>query len=295
MKRLLAVAVALGPVCLSSPVFAQDPAPQGPVGDRQLSLGLGIPETLQLRGHVGVAIGAVPEFQGSDDLSAVGLPLVDIRQEDFMFISGASVNPNDGYGSIGWYALNFAYAQRGKRLFGLSVGPMIRVGVGRDEHDNSALDGLGDIDDSAGSGVFVEARAGSWTADISSTSQDAGDEGDGLLVAVRSRYSVQISERFSIAPAVVASWGDEDYMQGFYGVSNAQASRSGLTRFNAQSGFKDVGIQVGATYSLSEKFLINGQIGYQRLLGDAADSPIVDRKDGSRDQFSALFGIAYKF
>lgn len=292
MKSLITVAIALVPVCMNNVAFAQDVSP---AGDREVSVGLGVPDSINLKGHIGVAFGAFPDFQGSDDVSAVGLPLVDIRQEEFMFIRGASVNPNDGYGSIGWNALNFGYSRSGERKFGLSVGPMIRFGAGRDEDDNSALSGLGDIGDSAGSGVFIEARAGNWTADISSTSQDAGDAGDGLLVAIRSSYTALINGRFSITPAVFAGWGDDDYMQGFYGVSNAQATRSGLTQFNAGSGFKDVGFQIGTTYSLSENFLINGQVGYQRLLDEAADSPIVDRNDSSRDQYRALFGIAYKF
>lgn len=295
MKSPLAVAIALVPVCLSNPVFAQDTTPQSAVGDREVSLGLGIPETFDFHGHIGLAVGAFPDYQGSDDFSAVGLPLVDIRQENFLFIRGASVNPNDGHGSIGWNALNFGYAEHGKRKFSLSLGPMIRFNVGRDEDDNSALSGLGDIDDSIGGGGFIEARAGNWSADVSAASQDAGDAGDGLLVAFRSSYTAQISERLSVAPAVVTSWGDDDYMQGFYGVNSAQAARSGLTQFSAESGFKDVGFQIGTTYSLSENFLINGQIGYQRLLNDAADSPIVDNNNGSRDQFRALLGVAYHF
>lgn len=295
MKLPLAVAITLIPVCLSNPVFAQDTTPQSTVGDREVSLGLGIPETIELQGHIGVALGVSPEYQGDDEVSLVGVPIIDIRQDDFLFIRGASVNPNDGYGSIGWNALNFGYAERGERKFGLSIGPMIRFSAGRDEDDNSALNGLGDIDNSAGGGVFIEARAGNWSADISSASQDAGEEDDGLLVSLRSSYTAQINERFSITPIIFASWGDDDYMQGFFGVNSAQATRSGLPQFNAESGIKDVGIQISSNYSVSENFLINGQIGYQRLLDDAAESPIVDSSDGSRNQLRLLFGAAYKF
>jgi len=295
MKYLLAVVIPLVPLCLSNPVFAQDTPPQTTAGDQEISVGLGIPETIDLQGYIGVALGVSPNYQGSDEVSAVGLPLVDIRQEGFLFIRGASVNPNDGYGSIGWNALNFGYSAGGERKFGLSIGPMIRFNAGRDEGDNSVLNGLGDIDDSVGSGGFIEARAGNWFADVGAVSQDAGDADDGLSVALRSGYTAQISERMSITPTVFSSWGNDDYMQGFYGVNSSQATRSGLAQFNAESGFKDVGIQIGTTYSMSDSFLINGQIGYQRLLGDAADSPIVDNNSGSRDQFRALIGMAYKF
>ncbi len=295
MKYSLIIAIAFAFIRLNNPVFAQDTTPQKTVGDREVSLGLGIPATIDFHGYIGLATGVFPDYQGSDDVSAVVLPLVDIRQEDFLFIRGASVNPNDGYGSMGWNALNFGYDERGERKLALSFGPMIRFSAGRDEDDNSALIGLGDIDDSAALGGFIEVRAGNWSADVSTVSQDAGDAGDGLLVAFRSSYTAQISERFSITPTVFASWGDDDYMQGFYGVNSAQAMRSGATQFNAESGFKDVGFQIGMTYSLFENFLINGQIGYQQLLNDAADSPIVDSSNRSRDQIRVLFGMAYKF
>lgn len=295
MKYYFALAIPLVPICLTNPVSAQETPPQATTENQELNVGFGIPETFDLQGYIGVSVGLSPTYQGSDEVSTAGLPLINIRQEDFLFIQGASVNPNDGYGSIGWNALNFGYGGGGERKFGLSVGPMIRFNVGRDEDGNSALKGLGDINDSIGSGGFIEARTGNWFADVSAVSQDTGVADGGLSVALRSGYTIEISERLSITPIVYSSWGNDDYMQGFYGVNSTQATRSGLAQYNAEAGFKDVGFQIGMTYSMSEKFLINGQIGYQRLLNDAADSPIVDNNSGSSDQFRALIGIAYKF
>jgi outer membrane scaffolding protein for murein synthesis (MipA/OmpV family) len=83
-------------------------------------------------------------------------------------------------------------------------------------------------------------------------------------------------------------------MQGYYGVTSSQSASSGLAGFNADAGVKDVGVQIGATYELSRRWVIEGQAGYQRLLNDAGDSPIVDAS-GSRDQFRALLGVAYQF
>ncbi len=263
--------------------------------NREVNLGIGIPLTIDFSGHIGQAVGMRPDYQGSNDTSGIVLPLVDIRQEGFLFIRGASVNQNEGYGSIGWNALNFGYKEHGKRKFGLSLGPMIRFNPGRHENDNSALNGLGDIDNNLGTGGFIEARANDWLVDVSATSQKTGKKEDGLLVVFRSSIICRINKRFSITPAVFTSWGNKDYMQGFYGVDSTQATRSGLMQFNAESGLKDVGFQLSTTYSLSGNFLLNGQVGYQRLLNGAADSPIVDNNNGSRGQISALFGMAYRF
>lgn len=227
-------------------------------------------------------------------MAAVVMPLLDVRQQGFLFIRGASTNPNDGYGSVGWYALNFGYEERSTRRFGFSVGPVARFSRGRDEDDSDALNGLGDIDDSIRVGGFLEVRSGGWSADVTAVSQDAGEAGDGLLVALRSGYTADVGDQFSVTPGVFANWGDDDYMQGYYGVRAAQSARSGIAQFNAGSGFKDVGLSLRGNYTYSNNVLIRGEVGYQRLLGDAADSPIVDGR-GSRDQFRALLGVAYKF
>ena len=293
--RLISV-TALVSICLAIPVFAQDTSLQSNNSHREISLGLGVPEAIDFHGHVGVALGTFPDYQGSKDMSIVGMALADVRQDDFLFIQGASVNPNDGYGSVGWSALNFKYGENGAEKFTLSLGPVIRFHRGRDEDDNTALNGIGDIDDSAGSGVFLEANLGNWSADISSISQDVGEAGDGIFVAFRSGYTIKLDDRTSITPGVFTTWGDDDYMQGFFAVNSSQALQTGLPEFEAESGIKDVGLQITTTYSLSKKLLISGQIGYQRLLGDAADSPVLgSSNNGSDNQFRALFGFSFQF
>ena len=55
-----------------------------------------------------------------------------------------------------------------------------------------------------------------------------------------------------------------------------------------------VGIVTGLTYKLDRHWGLYGWAGYDRLIDDAADSPIV-RAFGSRDQFSAGFAVIYEF
>ena len=281
-------------LAIATTVFAQEGRDAPIEEERQVSLGLGIPKSLNFHGHAGVAAGLSPDYEGSDSFSAAALPLVDIRQPDFLFLKGASVNPNDGLASIGWNALNFGYSQGAGRKLHISVGPLARYHNGRDEDDNNALSGLGDIDDNIGFGGFIEANAGPWSAGLTAVPQDAGGSEDGLLVAVDTKYTAQLSKQLALTTGVSTSWGDDDYMQGFYGISSNQALRSGLARFNADAGFKDIGAQVRTTYALSSNWMVDGQLGYQRLLNDAAESPIVDTR-GSRNQFRALLGVAYQF
>ena len=45
------------------------------------------------------------------------------------------------------------------------------------------------------------------------------------------------------------------------------------------------------TYDFDQRWSLLVGVGYKRLIGDAADSPIVE----SEDQFSATFGLTYRF
>lgn len=261
---------------------------------RKVDFGIGIPKSFDFQGSIGAAVGVIPDYEGSDSYAATVLPLVDIRQPGFLFLQGASVNPNDGLASMGWNALNFTYSVGSEERLRLSMGPLVRMNRGRDHDDNDALIGLGDIDGSVGIGGFFEASAGPWSADITVVPQDAGYSGNGLLVAFGARYTAQINDRFVVSTGISSSWGDDDYMQGLFGVTSNQAARSGLARFDAEAGFKDVGLQVEASYAIFENWSVEGQVGYQRLLSDAADSPLVDKR-GSPDQFRALAGVAYRF
>ena len=82
-------------------------------------------------------------------------------------------------------------------------------------------------------------------------------------------------------------------MDAYFGVSNAQSntSQAGLTAFNASSGIKDVYVGAGVKYQMSQQWSVKLNGRYSRLVGDAADSPVIE----TEDQFSGSANITYKF
>jgi outer membrane scaffolding protein for murein synthesis (MipA/OmpV family) len=80
-------------------------------------------------------------------------------------------------------------------------------------------------------------------------------------------------------------------MDSFFGVDSKQSAESGLKKYKAESGIKDVNLSVTAGYSITNRWRLGGKVEYKRLLGDAADSPIVEDKN----QFLAGIGISYHF
>jgi outer membrane protein len=83
-------------------------------------------------------------------------------------------------------------------------------------------------------------------------------------------------------------------MQTYFGVSRKDAARSGLDRYNADSGIKDVGLDLGLNWIFTQSWSAKGIARYTRLVGDADDdSPVVD--EGSEDQFFGAALVVYTF
>ena len=80
-------------------------------------------------------------------------------------------------------------------------------------------------------------------------------------------------------------------MESYFGVNPAQSSASGHARHHAEAGIKSMDFEVGVIYLFAENWALNAQVGYSRLSGDAAESPIV--KDASR--FSGGLFLSYGF
>ncbi len=82
-------------------------------------------------------------------------------------------------------------------------------------------------------------------------------------------------------------------MDTYFGVTAAQSrtSLAGLAQYDPQGGFKDVHADLGATVDLTERWILKMGGRYARLIGDAADSPVIE----TENQFSGIVGLGYKF
>ena len=115
-----------------------------------------------------------------------------------------------------------------------------------------------------------------------------------MVAEMATGVAVPLSETLSSSVEASASWADSTYMDSYFGVSRTQSAKSGHSRYAADSGFKDVGIALGLNYMISEAVGVSGLVQYTRLVGDAADSPIVEDK-GSADQFFTGMFLTYRF
>jgi outer membrane protein len=172
-----------------------------------------------------------------------------------------------------------------------NLGPLVSLRAERQEDDVGAA--VGDVGFTVEAGGFVElypTRNLRLRADlrqgIGGHRGLLGDLGADLIIRDADSYI------FSIGPR--ARWGDDKFNRAYFGVSPAAAAATGLAAFRPNSGFYAVGVLAGLNYKLGHSWGIRAYAGYDRMINDAGDSPIV-RSFGSRDQFSGGAGLFFEF
>ncbi|WP_171005244.1 MipA/OmpV family protein [Sphingopyxis sp. 2PD] len=88
--------------------------------------------------------------------------------------------------------------------------------------------------------------------------------------------------------------GDAKYKNAYFGVTPAAAATSGLPAYDVDGGIQSVGVTAGYHRMLGRRWGVAVYGRYDRLVGDAADSPIT-RELGSRSQPSVGVALSYTF
>ncbi|WP_162906612.1 MipA/OmpV family protein [Algihabitans albus] len=209
-----------------------------------------------------------PEYPGADEYSISPLPYVDVTWRDRLFLRSEQ--------GLGGYVINWA-EREDSLIEGLSVGLSVRPSESRDEDDDNRLDGLGDIDLSAEVGLFATLEVGflEFGAELY---QDVGNGHEGLRGEVSTGVGHQLTERLSVGAETFLQFGDGQYLESFFGVTGRQAARSRFGRYDAGAGLYGAGVSLSSRYQLTESWSLLGFVEYSRLVGDAADSPIVENE-----------------
>ncbi|WP_282025003.1 MipA/OmpV family protein [Limimaricola cinnabarinus] len=145
----------------------------------------------------------------------------------------------------------------------------------RDAEDVDGVTGLDDVDAALelGLGVGYDTRDFGVFADLR-----RGFGGHESFVAELGAdvYSYP-SERLTLRAGPRALFAEDDYAQTYFGAPG----------FAADGGLISAGVEIGGIYEFSDDWGLDGAITYDRLMNDAADSPITE----DDDQFGARLGI----
>jgi outer membrane scaffolding protein for murein synthesis (MipA/OmpV family) len=223
--------------------------------------------------RIGVIGGAVPGYLGSSHYEGSYAPRAKIVWRDRVFLNDRQLGVN---------------AYKDDRL---AVGPFLRYTGGRSD-SNDGLEGMGHVDRTLMAGGFLNYRLGPARFK-SEVRTDVLDEGQGTLAIAR--LGARLPLRAPLFNVYLSTtWASAEHMRTFFGVDAGQSVRAGLDEYDADAGFRDVAVSLSGGHAFTERWSVGAQVEFQHLLGDAADSPLVEER-GSPDQLVIGVGLNYTF
>lgn len=235
---------------LATPTLAAEP-PQG--------------TTLTLGGGVGVA----PRYSGSDENRVSTALVLDYSMRNGFFVSSTR---GLGYGnSLGNFDYSAALSYRtGRKDHNVDSDTM------SDGSDH--LRGMGNVKGSALGVVGLGYKLTNWLSAQLQAEVPFSQRDNGAALHFGIVSPLYHSPKNSVTLGLTSSWGTNDYMQTYYGVSATQSAASGFTQYTAGSGIYASSLNLDWTHNFTERWSVVADAGYTQLAGDARNSPIVQRK-----------------
>ncbi|MDF2798106.1 MAG: hypothetical protein K0R85_850 [Devosia sp.] len=227
--------------------------------------------------ELGLGVGAAPAFPGWDEYAATVSPIIRIERLHIPGVIDIGGTESEG---------------------GLRFAPSFAVQRERNSSDYEELAGLDDIDTT----FEVGARIGYEfiLSDVLSTevygqARYAFGGAEGFVGEVGLDATARLTPQFEVVGGVFASLAGDDYIDTYFGVSERESVATGgrLAAFDPSAGATAVGVKVAARYEFIPDTFLSASAEYSRLVGDAADSPVVDL--GSEHQFAIGLGLSRRF
>lgn len=243
------------------------------------------------RTELGAGLITTPTFRGADDYQVLLVPDVRVSYGEAF---SASIARGARY--VAWSD------------GATSIGPLVRLDFGRDADGDSPfriagddpveLRGLHEVDTTVQAGAFVQHRVGDWSVEAEVLQGVNGHEG--LTVDLSFDYTVRLTSNDGRKgpPAFLVTgprvqWANSAYHDAYFGVTTADVVTSGLPYYAADGGVGSAGWGLRYIRPVSRQAVLIAFAGYDKLLGSAADSPLV-RLRGDTNQFSAGVFVSFK-
>lgn len=288
MKSLACIAASSLALAAAAPLTAQeaidiDPAP--PPEE----------ETVFDGDYLTLGVGAIygPSYDGSDDYVLSPIPVVQAS------LGGVDINPRPG-------GLALDFIPDGGGGPDLSLGVAARLVRNRaSQIKDPVVEALGELDTAIEvgptAGISFPAVLNPYDSLSFNTDArwDVAGAHQGMVVTPSITYFTPLSRAVAASLSVGTTRVSGDYADYYYSVTPAQSLASGLPVFDADSGFKDVGVNLFLGIDLDGDatnggLALIGVAGYSHMLGDFADSPFTSIR-GDADQFMVGGGVGYTF
>ena len=226
--------------------------------------------------RVGLGAQLLPEYIGADDTRVAPLFDIDIARGTNPFRFEA---PDDSFGISLISGDKFA------------AGPAANIEGSRKNSEVGAP--VGKVPTTIEAGAFAEYMASDSFRLRGELRKGLGGH-KGVVGAISADYIMRDGDRYVLSVGPRLSFSNARYQRAYFGVDADAALATGLPVYRPDAGLHSVGLASGLSYQFSPRFGAFGFASYERLVGDAAKSPIV-REFGSRNQLSAGLGLSYTF
>ncbi len=270
----LTLTAALLSIGVAAPVKAQTPSPlpewtysAGALLRTSLS-----PTVPEWSVFTGLSAAYAPRYDGASDRRILGGPTIEVRYRDLAFAAtGEGIGVN---------------LLRGKNY---RAGVAMSFDLGRRAQDSSDTQGLGNINIAPEMKFFGEYLF--FPVVLRADARRAFGGHNGWIADFSAYMPVYGTKKIYIFMGPSVTLADDRYMSRYFGVTAAQSASSAYPQYSARAGLKSVNAAGSATWMMTDHWLINVIAGGQRLMGDAAHSPIAL----DRINYSTTFTVGYMF
>ena len=166
---------------------------------------------------------------------------------------------------------------------------------GREADDDDALEGLDEVDDTV-EGQFMLARRFENVSIYAIAQPDlTGDADKGFVWFIGSSYDTFLhNNRWRIGTRFDISGADSEHMQTEFGITAAEAARTGYREYDPDGGLKSMTLGLNAEYAVTETLSLIGDIETEYYFDEGAASPLIEDL-GSRTTVEASLLLLWRF
>lgn len=236
-----------------------------------------IPTAQAAEFSIGGGVGVAPDYEGSSDYEFVPIPAGEAKFDNGMFVKLMGLNLRANLIPSDFWRL----------------GPVYNYRAERDNVEDNRVDRMKDVSDANELGIFGGIEWENWYLFLDILA-DTGDAHDGSYGTLKGGYNWIITNEWALSIGAFGTYASDDYMSTYFGVSGRDSDRSGLDKYNADAGMKDVGLDLGVNWGFAQNWDLRGLLQIKQLVGDADDdSPVVDQ--GSETQIFTGVLVMFKF
>lgn len=270
------------PVALAADPVMPLPRQSPPLADAPESSESSEPPESPWSGHIALGGMMMPDFPGSKDYQYLPLVMAKLAYRDFY---AEAMGPRA--------KINLVPGGR------IEAGPLVAYDGGRDHDvDNRRVGRLPEVKSTIELGGFAQVNFAEMLMKEDSLSfgvefAQALESHEGYTINLQTSYGIQMLP-FMVSIDLGAQYADKDYAEAYFGVDSVGSAASGLPMYSASAGATTLEAGLNIQFGFSPNWGIMSRVSYGRLIGDAADSPIV-KEEGSANQFSAGLAVMYRF